>query len=558
MSNLLSGAEIFVRCLESLGIHYVFGMPGGPALPLLDRIGTSGKLRFILTKTETAAAYMADAIAKHSGKPVACLTTAGPGSTNLCTGIATSFSDSTPVIAVSGQIITRNLHRQCHDEVDMCRLFEPITKKTFFINDVNRVQEIVCRAVNTAISPRCGPVHISFPEDIQTQTAFYVESVHQPAARPRSFLAPEAHDTLGALLKEHRNFAILCGGGCRTSGRDVRSLVLRLAEALQAPVFSTYNGKGVIPEDSHIYVGRVGELAPPYVFDVIQDAEVLISLGCRFTDVSTNNWRYLNPHTKIVQVDTDPTECGKIILPFASFTSDICDFLRDFLGIVGSHQADAAFLQRASKMKGAWLKDSYAAQTKQDPLHPKTIMETLDRLLSERALIIADAGANKRWAANFLTIRGQRTWIHSGGFAPMGYGVAGAVGLAIVFPEEQVIAVAGDASFHMTAGEIATARDNGASPTIIVLNDQGMGIIRELQTLRYGGRTVGSRYEKGLSCARIAEAYGAEAVTVSEISQLESAIDASRPGKVPLVVEMMLEHDSFITDMYAVEGENEV
>jgi len=547
MPQAVCVAEALINTIGRLGTEFVFGLPGSANLPIYDALYQRRGIRSVLVRHEEAAAFMADAYARVTGKVGVCTATVGPGATNLIIGVAASYMDSIPVLALTGNIRTKFFNRGAQQDIDHVGLFKPVTKWSTQVRSAERIPSVMRRAVRILRSRRPGPIHLNLPIDVLRSTFDF--DTQQPLPEPQPQLLTrnlERIRTAAALLAESQRPVILAGGGVIASGASEE--LTHLAETLNCPVATSYNGRGSIPEDHALSLGRIGQFTPAAVNDLVRESDTVVAVGFRFTDVSTNNWTVPGPEAKIVQIDVDTNEIGKNFPVAVGITADARDALQRLCGELKSADASPdsrqAWFRHVQKSKRAWkLRTETKASSDSVPIKPQRAMKELRSALEKDAIITAEAGFCKEWASTLLEIYKPRTWIHPAGFTPMGYSLCAAVGAKLAKPEAQVVAVTGDGAFQMVSHEIATARENNAPVLIFLLNDASYGMIRYFQKRDYGERLIATEFAKTPDFVKIAEAYGGAGLRVERPSELADGIKAGLDSDIPFLLDIVIDRD---------------
>jgi acetolactate synthase-1/2/3 large subunit len=543
---ILSGADVVTRSLEDNAIKHVFSIPGGPILPIYDSLRKSKSVRNILVRHEGAGSFMAEAYAKVSARTSVCMSTMGPGAENMTIGIGTALSDSTPVMAITGQLPTSVLGKGYQQETDHVGLFKPITKWSTQVLRTEMLPVTMKQAFCVARDGRPGPVHLDIPKDVQQGT---VDLEDMYTFIPNlSNTAPnmESVAKVVAALAGSRRPVLLVGGGVITA--NASSQLSELAKMLRIPVVTSYNGRGAISEELQESLGRAGEFTLPIPRRTLEEADLLLVLGYRFTDVSLEGWTP-SKEAKIIQVDVDPRELGKNYRADLVIHSDVGLLLDALLSMIRSQGLSEKlnreeWLKQCAKALIEWKKgyrEKMLSGAK--PIKPQRVIHEINRRLPDDAIVAAGAGRSKMWAATLIPIKRPRSWVHSGGYAVMGYALCGAIGAKFAEPDRPVIAVDGDGAFQMHCQEIATARENDLSFVACVLNDMSLGSIRSLQKRNYGGRLFGTEFRTDVNTAQVAQAFGGAGERVVDPDAIGPALDRALTSKVPYVVDIVVDKE---------------
>ncbi len=525
-------ADGIVRVLEKLRTNLVFGIPGSQTCPLYDAFYSSSA-RHVLVRHEQMAAYMADAYAKFTGKLGVCDGTAGPGAANLVTGIATAWTDNSPVIAFTGQQPSAQLGKGAFQELDHVAIFSPITKWSTRLLEPERTVETIKEAYRIATWGRPGPVHVDLPLDVQAQLCREDPQLLEKLPidlvprKPSGDLVLIRQAT--RILCESSRPLIIAGGGVHYSGRAWKPL-RALAELLEVPVATTFNGRGSFPEDHPLSAGRMGMHARSYNDRMLSGADVVLAVGCRFASMSTRQWRNMNPNAALVHVDIDPQAIGRNYSARIGIVGDAGKVLEKLL-------AEARLQPIGKESRGDWLK--YLREAKESwessfwwnqtvseevPLKPQRVCCDLRRFLPRDTVFTLDAGNNKLWASTFIDIYEPYTWIQSGCFGPMGYALPAAIACKLASPKRLVTAICGDGGFYMSLHELATAVQERASVLVCILDDKALGTIKHHQRSFYSGRFISVDF-RNPNFVKVAEAFGCCGLEAEKPSQVESAIE---------------------------------
>jgi len=547
MLKTVRGADALVTIIERLGTEFIFGLPGSANLPIFDALYDRVGIRSVLVRHEEAAAFMADAYTRVTGRIGVCTATVGPGATNLLIGIATSYMDSMPVLALTGNIRTKFFNRGAQQDIDHVGLFKPVTKWSVQVRSAEKIPSAMRRAISILRSPRPGPVHINLPVDAQQSTFEFDLDQSLPRQLPsaRACGSKEVKAAASILVGSQRP-VVLAGGGVIAS--EASEEVTRLAETLNCPVATSYNGRGAIPEEHALSLGRIGQFTTAAVNDLVRETDVVLAVGFRFTDVSTGNWTVPRPSAKIIQIDIDPREVGRNFPVAVGIVADAREALRMLVEEVKrlrvSQNARRAWLTHVLESKRVWrLRTDSKANSDSVPIKPQRAIKELRSALRRDAIITAEAGFCKEWASTLFEIYKPRTWVHPAGFTPMGYSLCAAVGAKLAKPSTQVVAVTGDGAFQMVSHEIATARENNAPVLIFLLNDASYGMIRYFQKRDYGERLIATEFAKTPNFVKIAEAYGGAGLRIERPSEIAEGIRAGLRSDVPFLLDIAIDRD---------------
>jgi len=489
---------------------------------------------------------MADAYSRVTGNLGVCMATVGPGAVCLPPGVLAAQIDSIPLIAITGNLRSPLLQRNAQMKFDHAQYFTAITKWSVQVDTSAQVPEIFERAIQVARGPRPGAVHINFPSDVLLgQVDYDIHRLQKSSAGPRPKVAQI--EKAVKLLSNSSRPIVWAGGGVILA--DAQSQTQELAELLAAPVATSYNGRGSIPEDHPLSIGRTGQFTPAWKSKFIQQADVVLTVGFRFTDVSTWNWSLPSSDSKVIQVDIDPSEIGKncrveigIIADARDALSEMIRILKAAKPVTSKHRQEWARQVQQEKIEWA-RKISSKTNSDASPLKPQRIMKELREVLPRDAIITAEAGFCKEWPSSMLPIYQPRTWIHPAGLTPMGYSVAGAIGAKLAKPNSRVVAITGDGAFQMIAPEMMTAVENDLPILVCMLNDRSHGMIRFDQVRDYGGRITETEFHKIPDFVKLAESYGARSRKVDRATEIHEALVEGLRSDVPFVLDFVVDRN---------------
>ncbi len=471
----MNAAQLFVKCLEQEGVEVIFGIPGEENLAIMDALLDS-PIRFVTTRHEQGAAFMADVYGRLTGRAGVCLSTLGPGATNLVTGVADANMDHAPVVAIAGQAATTRLHKESHQVLDLVKIFEPITKYATQILEPEVVPEITRKAFKLAQLEKPGACFISFPENIADMDTGATPLAVQAVAIPSP--APVRVQSVAQTISGARFPVIMAGNGVvRTRSH---AALVRFAEALNIPVATTFMAKGVMPSAHPLNLGTVGLQAHDYVQCGFDRADVIVCVGYDMAEYHPQIW-HATRDRKIVHIDTRPAEVDAHYVLADGVVGDIAVALDEIARLSKPHRDnEIEGLRRMMREELAWhaSDDSF-------PLKPQRIIRDLRASLAPEDIVICDVGAHKMWMARMYQAEAPNTCIISNGFASMGIALPGAIAAALAFPKRKVVAVTGDAGFLMNSQEIETAVRLGVSFTVLIWTDNSYGLIEWKQQLQY-------------------------------------------------------------------------
>lgn len=550
-----TGAQALVDSLAKVGTEVLFGYPGGTVLDIFNCL-TAAPFRFVLGRHEQGCVHMADGYARATGKPGVCLVTSGPGATNTVTGLATANMDGVPLICVTGQVSLSMIGTDAFQEADTTGITRAVSKHNFLVHSADEIPDVVAQAFYIATHGKPGPVVIDIPKNCQQALteALYPERVCLRAYHPESSATTSQLTRFAKLVNEAKKPVIYAGGGVIAAGaaQDVAAL----AHKAGIPVATTLMGLGSFDEHDPLSLRMAGMHGTPAANWALNEADLIIALGVRFSDRVTGKLSEYAPCAKILHVDCDPSSIGKNVGVSLGIVADV----KDVLTTVGSRIRATQHPEWMKKIEG-WKK-SHPLGWK--PMHPGVIMpqaviEAIDKATKGEALMVTDVGQNQMWAAQYFRYSHPRRFLSSGGMGTMGFGIPGAIGAALARPDLKTVAVCGDGGAQMTFEEVVVAVEHKLPVTFVVINNGCLGMVRQWQELFYGknysasiltpkGRTKNEYLdEKSLDYdylpdfKKLAEAHGAAAYRVIDPAKLDATIaKAIRSGKTS-VVEVIVE-----------------
>jgi acetolactate synthase-1/2/3 large subunit len=539
----LTGAQLLRTLLERQGIETVSGIPGGAILPFYDALH-GGAIHHVLARHEQGAGFIAQGMARATGRAAVCLATSGPGATNLLTAIADAQLDSVPLVAITAQVPQALLGTDAFQEVDTYGLTVPITKHNFLVRSAAELLEVVPLAFTLAESGRPGPIAIDVPKDVLT-ARLEVSRWPEPGGRldPAPASASEI-DRLAAELSSARRPVLYLGGGIIAAG--AAPLARALARRLSAPVVSSLMALGAMPADDPLFMGMLGMHAAKGTNLLLEEADLVFAIGARFDDRATGRVAEFCPRARIAHVDIDPAEIGKIRQPFLSVVGDAAQVLRALLDRLASQRRDE-WCARAGELRAEHpLAHPAAADA---PLHPINLCRHLGATLPEDTLITTDVGQHQMWVAQAYPFRRPRTLLTSGGLGTMGFGLPAAIGAALAKPGARVVCISGDGSLLMNVQELATLAELDLPVAVLVCNNGQLGLVRQQQQLFYGQRYAASRFHAMPDFAAIARAFGVRGLRLDPGDDPIATLDEALSGPGPCVIDVPIEANANVYPM---------
>jgi len=545
----MSGAKALIESLQRENVEVIFGIPGGAMLPVYDVLYDSD-IRHVLMRHEQCAAHAADGYARASGKVGVCMATSGPGATNLVTGIANAYMDSSPVVAITGQVPRPSIGKDAFQETDIIGITTPITKCNFQVRSAAEIPKIVRTAFYIASTGRRGPVLIDLPKDTQIEedNVSFDEMIELRGYKPTYDPHPLQVKKAVQLLIQAERPVIIAGGGIIAS--NACSELVALAEALAAPVATTLMGKGAIPENHPLSIGLVGMHGTVAANHLVQEADVILAVGMRFSDRTTGDVKAFCPDGKIIHIDIDSSEIGKNIRPHIPIVADAKKALQAIYNQLVreiKRKERSEWLNRMKELKG--MQEEMLKSSKGDGIKPPAFMVEIRKILPNDAIITTEVGQNQMWAALYLKVYKPRTFISSGGLGTMGFGFPAAIGAKVACPDVPVVDIAGDGSFIMTEQDLASAVAGKIPVIVIVLNNSMLGMVAQWQRLFYG-RRYSSVELKGIpDFVKLAEAYGAQGFRAQSVEEFRRALKAAMNSDVTTVIDVPISPEENVFPM---------
>jgi len=541
MTETLTGAQITVRLLERQGIRTVAGIPGGAILPIYDALGQSELIHHVLARHEQGAGFMAQGMARVSGKPAVCLASSGPGATNLLTAIADAKLDSIPLVAITGQVPRAMIGTDAFQEVDTYGLSIPITKHNFLVSSVDELLEVIPRAFRIAASGRPGPVLVDIPKDVQCQ-AIEISAWPEPGrAIPTPPAAHELIEQAAAMINAAERPILYLGGGVVHSG--TARLATELAEKAGLPTVMTLMALGTMPVDHPLSLGMLGMHGARFTNLALDECDLLIAVGARFDDRATGKVAQFCRHARIIHIDIDPAELDKIKTAHIGITADVADALVQLLPAVAAN-ARQPWRERIDELQRQF---PFNAPDADQPLSHFGLIRTVAACLDDEAIVTTDVGQHQMWVAQAYPLRRPRQWLTSGGLGTMGFGVPAAIGAALAEPDRTVVCFTGDGSILMNIQELVTAAEENVNVKIVLMNNATLGLVHQQQTLFYGERLFASQFKAMPDFVKVAQGFGIQAVDLDHAANPCAALmeAISRPGPCLIHVSIDAEQKVF-------------
>lgn len=544
----ISGSQIVIECLIEQGVDTVFGYPGGAILNIYDALyKNSNRIRHILTAHEQGASHAADGYARSTGKVGVCMATSGPGATNLVTGIATAYMDSIPMVAITCNVTQSQLGKDSFQEIDITGVTMPITKHNFIVRDVKDLADTIRKAFYIAKSDRPGPVLIDIPKDITSAVTEYEDvdpsklDFNLPSKKI-PFPSEQQIENATKLIDESQKPFIYAGGGVITS--EASDELFSFATKANIPVAMSLMGKAAFPNKHELSLGMIGMHGTYAANTTCDNCDLLLAIGCRFSDRVIGEAAKFAKNAKILQIDIDPTEVNKMINVDDALLGDIKSILAKLTAKIQKKEKS----QWNSQIE-EWKKIVPPSYNKKQDLSPKFIFEYVNSQVKEDTIITTEVGQHQMWTAQFYDFTKPRTFLTSGGLGTMGFGTGAAIGAKFANPEKTVVHFAGDGSFRMNCNELATIEHYQLPIIIVILDNHALGNVRMWQTLFYEKRYSNTTLDFGPEWTTLASAYGIQGYHVKNEKEFKDAFDKALKSGKPAVIDAEIFLDEMVFPM---------
>lgn len=535
---MISGSQAMVECLRKEGVDILFGYPGATIAPFYDSLSDAPDIRHVLARTEQGAGHAASGWARTSGKPGVCVVTSGPGATNLFTALATAYSDSIPLIAITGQVATYQLGRDVFQEIDTTGAAAPFTKYTYLVKSAKEIGRVFKEAFHIASTGRKGPVLIDMPMDVQKEMIefHYPEEAHLRGYKPRYDGHPRQVQKVADAINAAKRPVICCGGGVHLS--CAAQQVQRLCEEANLPLVSTMMGIGVLPPGHPAYYGMLGQSGIKTANTAIQESDLLLLIGARVGNRAIMQPSDLESSATIIHIDIDTAEIGKNMGTTIPLVGDASRVLAQLLTCKMAPDC-TEWVDYLSAMREKEQAAYHARTALSGGIEPHAFVRTLCGALPENSVYVADVGQNQIWSAKNFCAKGR--FLTTGGMGTMGYSIPAAIGAKLSAPDNVVLAVCGDGSFQMSMNELATMQQHGAPIKIVIINNGKLGMVREIQQFSYDDREYGIDLLQSPDFGGIAAAFGVTYEQISDTAAIDQAIANMLSSPEPFVLEVRVD-----------------
>jgi len=562
MGETLTGAQALIRALEHEGVEVAFGVPGGAILPAYDPL-LGSPIRHVLARHEQGAGHMASGYAHATGRVGVAVATSGPGATNMVTPLQDAYMDSVPVVAITGQVARSSIGLDAFQEAHTWGISMPSTKHNYLITDVDEIPDVIREAFHLAATGRPGPVLVDIPKDVlaSTMTWHRPGEINLPGYRPSVKGHPKQVKAAVAMINGAQRPVLYLGGGVIKA--EASDLATRFAETANLPAVTTLMARGVIPDSHPLALGMPGMHGCFTATTAMQKADLLIAVGARFDDRVTGDPTRFAPGAKIIHIDVDPAEIGKVRNPDIPIVGDARAVLEQLTA-----EMERSLQGTSAPVRAEWfetLRGWQAAhplrydQDPEGPIQQQYVIEELYRLTDGDAIVVAGVGQHQMWTSQFWRFERPRTWINSGGLGTMGYAVPAAVGAKVGMPDETVFAIDGDGCFQMTSQELITASIEGIPVKVAVMNNQSLGMVKQWQRLFYDERYHATDLTSHTpDYVRLAEAMGCVGLRADLPAEVGPTLEkALAINDRPVVVEFRCDPDAMVFPMVPAGGSND-
>ena len=551
----MTGAQAVIASLEAEGVDTLFGYPGGQAIKIYDALYDSKKIHHVLARHEQGATHMADGYARATGKVGVVLVTSGPGATNTVTGIATAYMDSVPLVVITGQVTRGVIGTDAFQESDIVGITMPVVKHSFLLQSTDDLARTFREAFYIASTGRPGPVLIDIPSDLSSaeMVFHYPDKISLPSYRPTYKGNAKQVRQAVACIQESKRPLIYAGGGIVTS--HACSELTELAERMQIPVVTSLMGKGAMRCSNPLNLGPVGMHGSKYANMAVTECDLLIAVGARFSDRVTGKVDEFAPHAKIIHIDIDPAEIGKIIDPAVPIVGDakvVLGAINDRLEKTEAQPIGTEWVKTVCEWRERWPLYTEDFEDFPGMIAPEVVLSHLsDKLDPEASIVTTEVGQHQMWAHQNIHREHARTFLSSGGLGTMGFGFPAAIGAKIGCPEDKVVCIAGDGSFQMNSQEMATAAINKVGVKVLIMDNRALGMVHQWQRLFYNERYSFTELDANPDFVKLADAYGWQAARISKPEEIDGALDAMLSADGPYLLDVQIPIDQTVYPMVA-------
>lgn len=541
-----SGAKILVETLIKNNVDTIFGYPGGAVLNIYDELySASDKIEHIVTSHEQGAAHAADGYARATGKTGVVIATSGPGATNLVTGIANAYLDSSPMVAITGNVSTGLLGKDSFQEIDIIGVTMPITKHNYIVRDIKKLSKIVDEAFELANSGRPGPVLIDIPKDIQiAEIEFEIEKSIKNKKKKSSF--DSVIQKAISIIESAKKPFIYAGGGVVISNASEE--LFDFAKKIDAPIGTSMMGLSC-QKDDKMYLGMTGMHGKYAASKAMSESDLIIAIGTRFSDRATGNKEKFCQGRKILHIDIDPAEIGKNVNAYVSLIGDVKEILNDLNNQISKLDNK----NWKNEVENLVNQPDNHLDMDNSRLNPQMVIESVNKYASSDTVVATDVGQHQMWTAQYYKFSKPRTFMTSGGLGTMGFGLGAAIG-ACVGTNQKTVLFTSDGCFHMNLNELATVVSNDLPIVVVVMNNNALGMVRQWQTIFFDKRYSNTTLDRKTDYVKLAEAFGMKGVRVENIEDLDGIVQDAFAGNEPILIDAVIDSDEKVLPMIPPNG----
>ncbi len=553
----MRGGEAIIESLKNMGVKTIFGYPGGQTIPFYDML-YDADIDHILVRHEQAAAHAADGYARASGKVGVCLATSGPGATNLVTGIGTAYMDSSPIVAITGQVPTHLIGNDAFQEADIIGITMPIVKHSYQPKNPDLIPSMIKSSFEIASSGRPGPVLIDVPKEVQEGelTKFDDSLIERPGYNPTVKGNIKQIKKARDLIKQAKKPMILAGAGVIISNACCE--LKTLANTINAPVMTSLLGKGAFDETDDLALGMLGMHGRKVSNDYINESDLLIAIGVRFSDRTTGRLDSFVPDTKVIHIDIDPAEIGKNVDVDLPIVGDAKNVLSSLNKVLKDYKVPSEVNDWTNMIKQK-NKDLKPRVSYDDvPLKPQTVIKEISDVLTPESILTTDVGQNQMWAAHFFDTQKPRKFISSGGLGTMGFGFPAAIGAKVACPDDPVVSINGDGGFLMVCQELATVREYDIPVIAVVLENRTLGMVYQWQSLLYNERHSQTLLGNSPDFVKLAESFGVTGVRITQPGETKEALSSAIKDNEPILLNVVIDSEEALPMLPPGAGINEM
>ena len=553
----MRGGEAIIESLKNMGVKTIFGYPGGQTIPFYDML-YDADMDHILVRHEQCAAHAADGYARASGRVGVCLATSGPGATNLVTGIATAYMDSSPIVAITGQVPTHLIGNDAFQEADIIGITMPIVKHSYQPKDPDLIPSIFKSSFEIAKSGRPGPVLIDVPKEVQEGdlTKFDDSLIETPGYNPTIKGNIRQIKKARDLIKEAKRPLILAGAGVIISNACCE--LKKLADTINAPVMTSLLGKGAFDETDDLALGMLGMHGRKVSNDSINESDLLIAIGIRFSDRTTGRLDSFAPDTKIIHIDIDPAEIGKNVDVDLPIVGDARNILSSLNEVLNGYTVSSDVTNWTNMIKQRKHNLLPRVTYNDIPLKPQSVIKEISEVLTADSILTTDVGQNQMWAAHFYDTQKPRKFISSGGLGTMGFGFPSAIGAKVACPDDSVVSINGDGGFLMVCQELATVKEYDIPVIAVVLENRTLGMVYQWQSLLYNERHSQTLLGNSPDFVKLAESFGVNAVQITKPGETKEALKSAIKDNEAILLDIVVDPDELLPMLPPGAGINEM